>query len=222
MRIMPTLGEQARLWRLVSPLLPVGAYHHSQGLEQAVARRWVRDEDAVREWLADLLEHVLIHVDLPILIRAREAWMRRDAATLRHWNAVCLACRESRELRDEERNMGAALGRLLGELQEPAPAAALGFVASFGVAAANANIDAPETAAGYAWSWCENQVSAAIRLVPIGQSAGQCILRHLGEGLDAVVAAALAVADDDVGRSAPGLAIASALHETQQTRLFRS
>ena len=210
------------LWRLISPLLPVGAFHHSQGLEQAVAWRQVRDEPSARDWIEGLLGHVVAHVDLPILTRVRRAWAARRGAEVERWDAVCRACRETRELREEERNMGAALMRLLRELGEPAPTARLGFVAAFGVAAANAALPEREAAAGYAWAWCENQASAAVRLVPLGQSAGQRILRHLGRRLDAVVEGALGLADDEIGRSAPGLAIASARHETQYTRLFRS
>ena len=216
MRIRPDL------WRLISPLLPVGAFHHSQGLEPAVAGRWVHDEATARDWIEGLLGHAVAHVDLPILARVRRAWSERRVAEVERWDAVCRACRETRELRDEERNMGAALMRLLRELDEPAPARRLGFVAAFGVAAANARLPERDTAAGYAWAWCENQAAAAVRLVPLGQSAGQRILRHLGGRIEAVVESALGLADEDIGRSAPGLAIASALHETQYTRLFRS
>ena len=210
------------LWRLISPLLPVGAFHHSQGLEQVVARRRVHDEASAHEWIEGLLDHTVAHVDLPVLARTRRAWAARRAAEVERWDAVCHACRETRELRDEERNMGSALMRLLRELDEPVPPARLGFVAAFGVAAANASLPERETVAGYAWAWCENQAAAAVKLVPLGQSAGQRILRHLGGRLESAVESALGLADEDVGRSAPGLAIASALHETQYTRLFRS
>ena len=217
-----SLAIRTELWRLISPLLPVGAFHHSQGLEQAAAWWQVHDEASTRNWIEGLLGHVVAHVDLPVLARVRTAWAERRTAELERWDAVCRACRETHELRDEERNMGAALMRLLRELGEPAPAARLGFVAAFGVAAANASLSERETAAGYAWAWCESQTAAAVRLIPLGQSAGQRILRHLGGSLEAVVETALGLADEDVGRSAPGLAIASARHETGYTRLFRS
>ena len=210
------------LWRLISPLLPVGAFHHSQGLEQAAAWRDVHDEASARDWIEGLLGHVAACVDLPVVARVRRAWAARRAAEVEHWDAVCRACRETRELRDEERNMGAALMRLLHELDEPTPPARLGFAAAFGVAAANASLPEREAAAGYAWAWCENQTAAAVRLIPLGQSAGQRIVRHLGRRLETVVEGALELADEEIGRSAPGLAIASARHETQYTRLFRS
>ena len=74
----------------------------------------------------------------------------------------------------------------------------------------------------YLWSWLENQVMAAIKAVPLGQVAGQRLLLALGARMPAAVAVAKAVADDDVASFAPGLALASARHETQYTRLFRS
>ena len=219
---MTTLIEQARLWQLISPLLPVGAYHHSQGLEQAVARGWVADEATAEAWIGGLLDHVVTNLDLPVVARARHAWRCADVVALQRWDAFGRACRESEELRAEERNMGDALTRLLGELGECVPAVRLGFAAAFGVAAANAALTERDALAGYAWAWCENQTAAAVKLVPLGHSAGQRMLRRITNGLDTVVANALDVADEDIGRMAPGLAIASARHESQHTRLFRS
>jgi urease accessory protein len=63
---------------------------------------------------------------------------------------------------------------------------------------------------------------AAIKTVPLGQVAGQRLLLTLGARIPAVVAIAKAVADNDVASFAPGVALASARHETQYTRLFRS
>jgi urease accessory protein len=79
-----------------------------------------------------------------------------------------------------------------------------------------------EAACGLAWSWCQNQVAAAIRLVPLGQTAGQRILQESIVQIPAVVEEALALADRDIGFTAPGLALASARHERQYTRLFLS
>jgi urease accessory protein len=81
-------------------------------------------------------------------------------------------------------------------------------------------IDAALTA--YVWSWLENQVLAAIKLVPLGQVAGQRLLMVLGAKIPAVIATARALADGDLSTFAPGLSLASARHETQYTRLFRS
>ncbi len=72
------------------------------------------------------------------------------------------------------------------------------------------------------WSWLENQVLAAIKLVPLGQVAGQRMLLALGARFPPSSRAATALDDDDIASFAPGLALASARHETQYSRLFRS
>jgi urease accessory protein len=92
----------------------------------------------------------------------------------------------------------------------------------FALAAARWQIPARAALGAYAFVWCEMQVSAAVRLVPLGQSAGQRVLASLSAAIPAVVARASLLADDDIGAAAPSHAIASALHETQYSRLFRS
>ena len=211
-----------RLWQLLSPSLPVGAYQHSQGLEQAVARGWIADAVAAAQWIEGILWHVVAHVDVPVVIRAREAWESGDVTALAHWDGVCRACRETAEARREEADMGAALLRLLRGLDEPVPARRLGFVAAFGVAGANAGLRSREVAAGLAWAWCENQTLAAVKLARLGHVAGQRVLRQMGRVLDEVVTTGMEVADEDIGRSAPYLALAGAWHETQPARLYRS
>ena len=219
---MPTRADQIRLWQLISPLLPVGAFHYSQGLEQAVHQEWVRDKNSAASWLHGILNHSMSYVDLPILMRAHEAWSRHCIPELLCWDRLSRACRETRELRNEERDMGMALRRLAVGLNEPMPEVTLGFTATFAVCSANASIEKETAALGYAWAWCENLVSAAVKLIPLGHIEGQHILRHLGEALEDAVARALACDDEDIGRSAPSVALASGLHETQYSRLFRS
>jgi urease accessory protein len=94
--------------------------------------------------------------------------------------------------------------------------------APFALAAVHWKIGLEDCLLGYAWGWTENQVAAAIKLVPLGQTDGQRVQLKLAERLPATVARAMKVEDDDIGAGAPALAIASACHETQYTRLFRS
>jgi urease accessory protein len=138
-----------------------------------------------------------------------------------------MATRPSAELQMEDRHLGAALARLLAGLgvADAAPWPArddVTFAAMFALAARRWDIPASAAAHGYAFAWAEAQTSAAVRLVPLGQSAGQRILVAAGAAIPAAVARALALADDDVGAAAPRLAIASARHEAQYSRLFRS
>lgn len=216
-----------RLLQLVSPALPVGAYAYSQGLEYAVDCGWVRDEATAGDWIQGLLEHGLACLDAPVLVRLHAAWTANDRAAVQHWNAELYAARETRELRLEDRQLGIALARLLGELGVPEAVAwrdapQVCFATLFALAASRWDVGVQETLTGYLWAWSENQVMAATKLIPLGQTAGQRLLSRLQPGIARVAAAALQLTDDDIGGSLPGLAYASSRHETQYTRLFRS
>lgn len=215
-----------RLLHLVSPALPLGAYAYSQGLEYAVHAGWVSDELTARHWLDGLSRGAVGTLDLPVLARLHRAWRRDDIVAVERWSAELLAARESAELRAEERHLGRALARVLVELgigeaahwnDDRATWATL-----FSLAAVRWQIGQLETLMGYLWAWSENQVLAAIRLVPLGQSAGQRVLRALSDAIPQIVGRALAIADEAIAISTPAQALACSLHETQYTRLFRS
>lgn len=221
--------EQQRLWQLISPALPVGGYAYSQGLETAVEAGWVADEASCLDWVGGLAEQVMPHVDLPLLHRMHRAWRRRDTAAAHAWNRELLAMRESAESLREDRVKGQALARLARDLgcalpppAEDAPVTPVSYAAAFSWLSVSWRIGAEDAVAGYLWSWCESQVAAAVKLIPLGQTAGQRLLRALGDAAPARVARALDCGDDDLGMTAPGLGLAGALHETQYTRLFRS
>ncbi|MDD3516866.1 MAG: urease accessory UreF family protein [Chromatiales bacterium] len=215
-----------RLMRLVSPALPLGAFAYSQGLESAVDAGWVNDADATRDWLDGLLAHAVTPLDLAILARLCDALARRDAEAFEHWNARLLAARETAELRAEDVHLGGALWRLLEGLHLapplPRPAGDSSFAAAFAAAGVVWGIPREPLLAGYAWCWLENQVSAATKLVPLGQTAAQRIIEALLPTLPGHVETALALDDDDIAAGLPGLAWLSAQHETQYSRLFRS
>lgn len=190
-------------------------------------RGWVRDEASAGDWILGLLNHSLRRLDLPIFARLYRAWRDSDPDAVRHWNIRLFASREAAELQREDQHLGAALARLLADLglDEAAPwrtAPRVCFATLFSLAAARWAIPLAEAASGYAWTWVENQVAAATRLIPLGQTASQRLLIAAGPAIVAAVTAALALPDEDIGAAAPGLALASALHETQYSRLFRS
>ncbi len=216
-----------RLLQLTSPALPVGAFAYSQGLEYAVNARWVHDEATARDWICGLLCNGLARLDAPVLARLYAAWSSYDEEALEYWSAMLHASREARELQEEDGHLGAALARLLRDLELPqaapwVPHAHTGYAVLFALAAAEWRIALPEAVSGYLWAWCEAQVAAAIKLVPLGQTAGQRILSRVVMEIPTVVDEGLALADDEIGYAAPRLAIGSALHETQYSRLFRS
>lgn len=219
-----------RLLQLVSPTLPVGAYSYSQGLESAVEAGVVRDAAGAQAWIDDLLEYSIARMEAPTLARLMESWSAGDDAAAERWNALFLAGRETAELRAETLQMGYSLRKLLVELEgtdEEARARLAGleemsFPAAFAFAVAHWQIPAQPALVAYLWAWLENQVMAAIKLVPLGQTDGQRILLGLGARLPAVAERAAALSDDEIGSFAPQLAILSSRHETQYSRLFRS
>jgi len=222
---MPTTSLH-RLLQLVSPSLPVGAFAYSQGLEWAVEQGWVGDEASLEAWLAELLRQPMTRLEIPLLGRLHRAAEMNDHEALAAWTAHLLASRETRELRQEERQRGRALAVLLrdlGLIDDTAAAIARDSqLTGFALAAARWEIPLTDAALGHLWSWLENSVLCGVKLIPLGQSAGQRILARLSDQLTASVATGLALDDDEIGAGCPAQLIASSRHETQYTRLFRS
>ena len=218
---------ELRLWQLISPALPVGAYAYSAGLETAIATGWVNDTERLQQWVAGQLDAGLAGLDLPILRRLHQGWAQGDDQAVAIWTARLLASRESAELRAEDVHIGRALARLLNSLGVEEAAvldrrSAVSFATAFALAAHAWAIPVDAACRGYAWAWCENQVAAAVKLIPLGQSDGQRVLAAIAEAIPAAVESATARPDEDIGATTPGLGIASSWHETQYTRLFRS
>jgi urease accessory protein len=227
MATMPDADTLLRILQLASPTLPVGAYAYSQGLELAVEAGWVHDEATLGDWLGDQLTHAFGGVDLPVFARMHAAAVRGDDATMRHWSRELLALRETRELVADDCDRGRALARLLRDLGVTAasPWAArddVPFAAAAALATAEWRIPRAPAMQALAWGWLENQVLAGVKLVPLGQVAGQRLLLGLSPRIPAACEAACARDDDAIGGMLPIVAIASSLHETQYTRLFRS
>ncbi len=205
----------SKLLQLASPALPVGAYSYSGGLEAAVEAGVVHDAASAEQWIGDVLEFAVARMEGPILIRMM--------SKLEPWNEFFLASRESAELRAETAQMGYSLNRLLKDLgvgevplEEPS------FPAAFAYAAAHWKI-APEAALqAYLWAWAENQVMAAVKAVPLGQTDGQRILLGLGDRISALLPGIFSMQDEDLGNFVLALALLSSQHETQYSRLFRS
>ncbi|WP_417567435.1 urease accessory protein UreF [Marinobacter sp.] len=223
-----TVGDLALLGllQLVSPALPIGAFAWSQGLESAFELGWVNNEGELGDWLEGVLEDGLTKCELPLLIRVQEAWANGDGQTVAEWNDWLHATRETAELTDEDLRLGAALVRLLGSL-ELLPAKDLlpeepGYVTLFAWAAHRRRVPARQTLLGFAWAWLENQLAVACKAMPLGHTAAQRLTERLRPQLVMAVDKALKKEDHELGPVLPGLALGSALHETQYSRLFRS
>ena len=214
-----------RLLQLSSAALPVGGYTFSQGLEAAVEEGWLRNDDDVHAWLSLQLRESQARVDLPLLLRQMDAVQRRDSKDLCRWNAWVLACRDTAELRAAEVAMGNALLRLAPHLDVEVPwqkQDEAAFITGFAMFASHWHIEPKLACLGYLWSWLENQVNAATRLIALGQTAAQQLLDVIIPELPEVVDKACALTDEEIGSSLPALALASSRHEQQYSRLFRS
>ena len=218
-----------RLLQLASPALPIGAYSYSQAMEWVVEAGTVHDAATASTWIGDLLELVVAPGEAAVAWRLLNAAEQRDWREFGHWNGWFCASRESSELRAETEQMGAALIKLAAALDLLDAEAtgqtrrgAVSLPAAYALAARGYGIGKDMALVAYVWSWLESQIAAAIKCVPLGQVAGQRLLKALGTRIPGAVALARATADDDVTTFAPGLALASARHETQYTRLFRS
>ena len=223
----PPPSASLRLWQLISPALPIGAFAYSQGLEYAVEEDWVNNEESAAQWIIGLINHSLCSLDVPILARFYQAWQSNDLQKVLYWNRYLQASRESNELLTEDRQIGGTLKQLLNDLQiiqvyKWPEAEQPSFATMFTLAACHWQVPVTETCHGFLWSWSENQVAAAIKLVPLGQTAGQRILSRIIDEIPLAVERGLKVTDNEIGMAAHGLGIASALHEKQYTRLFRS
>ena len=203
----------------------MGGFSYSEGLESAVDAGLVIDEDSAASWLADQLHLGLARSDLAVLAQAVTAWRESDDESIARLDAWVLHTRETSELRAQTVQMGRSVVEWLKSIQ-PQQAAratvALTYPVAFALAASFGTAPPRDIALAFAFGWAENMMQAAIKSVPLGQSAGQRILQRLATEIPAAVDHAATLADDDRQAFSPMLAILSAQHETQYSRLFRS
>ena len=216
-----------RLFQLTSPALPLGAFAYSQGIEYAAHAGFITDEGSAFEWTCGLLEGPLSRTDLPFLARLHTAWSAGDEQEVRRLSQLLLAFRESAELEQEDLHLGHALARVLvgqgiSEATAFTRADDVTFATMYALAAARWAIPGRSTLFGYAFAWSESQVGALSRALPLGQLAIQRILSRLIEAMPAAIDVALSLPENEIGALAASHAMASALHETQYCRLFRS
>jgi urease accessory protein len=218
------------MW-LASPALPVGGFSYSEALEAAVDDGRVTGEATAAAWLASQMALAPARADLPVLAQAHLAWQRHDLARVTWLNDFIGRTRETRELRLQSEQMGRSLVEWLRNqaghdderlqhlaLLAPSPT----WPIAFGLATARAKASAAQALHASLFGWAENMVQAALKAVPLGQLAGQRILQALVERMPVLIEQALATGDDDMQSFSPMLGIASARHETQYSRLFRS
>jgi urease accessory protein len=215
------------LLHLSSPALPVGAYAYSQGLEYAIDSGKLKTLDDVADWLSGILIYGLGKLDLPVLMACYDACQLDNWGEINEWNSFLLASRETSELLLEDEQLGVALKRLLTDLGLPLSAMNAikvkpAYAVMFALAGNHWHIPLADLAPSFAFSWLENQVAAATKIVPLGQTAAQKLLLKLLPQIPQAVAFAKALPKAEIGASLPGQVMASSLHEYQYSRLFRS
>ncbi|GJG93242.1 urease accessory protein UreF [Cupriavidus pauculus] len=230
---MTHLPQLISLLHLASPALPIGGFSYSQGLEAAIDCGMVTDAATAERWIRDNLVHVQAQCEAPVWLLLHRAWLARDHAAVARWNDWFHVTRETSELRLETEQMGWSLAKLVGQMEwgdEPMREmlrvlSPLCLPTAFTAACVALDIGERDGLAAYAFNWAENQVAAAIKAVPLGQVAGQRMLRGLhGHVLDAAEEAAQRAdaVPPRLSTFSPMLGVLSARHETQYSRLFRS
>lgn len=210
-----------KLFLWLAPSYPIGAYTFSHGLEWSVAAGEVGDAVALRLWLEDVLEHGAGRSDAMLLAAAWRAETAGDARALEEVATLALALAPTAERLIETTATGRAFAEMTSSAWGDACAVAPLPVA-VGQAAARHKVPINVTAFLYLQSFANNLVSAAIRLVPLGQTDGQRVMAALMPQCRHVASDAVAVPMDAIGGFAIRAEIASMRHETQDVRLFRS
>lgn len=222
------LAPLLQLLRFSSQSLPTGSFAWSQGLETAIESGWLNNAVELEDWLAALLDNNFRWQELPLLVRLLSV---TDLDKFKYWNQYSIACRETAELYQEDIQSGRAILKLLVDTDIPEALSwseqhdveyPISYVAAYGIACRYYQIDYALAASGLIWSWLDNQIAAALKLFPLGQTDGQRVIGQLLSQVPALIQDAAKVKDDDLGMSLPGLVLSSMQHEIQYSRLFRS
>jgi urease accessory protein len=226
--ITMTTATDATLLQLIwlaSPALPIGGFSYSEGIESAVDAGLVTDEESAQAWLLAQLHLTLARSELAVAAQAISAWRSDDLARVADLDAWVLQTRETSEMRQQTVQMGRSLVEWLGNVRPDLVERhfpTYSYPVAFALAASATGAPVRDCLLSMAFGWAENMMQAALKSVPLGQSAGQRILRALALKIPGAVDAALSLQDEDRQAFSPMLAILSARHETQYSRLFRS
>jgi urease accessory protein len=219
--MMTSITDRMPLLHLLawlSPAFPTGGFAYSHGLEWAIEVSAITDADTLQAWLTDVVTQGSARSD-SILLRhgyrnASDPSVLRDIATL------ALAAAPSRERRDEALNQGRAFRLAVApwtDVPDDLP-----YAVAVGAAAARQGIPEDDTTVAYVQAFTSNLISAAVRLVPLGQTTGLRVLAALQPIILVVANETKAATLDDLGGCAFRSDLAAMRHETQYTRLFRS
>lgn len=224
----PTTSLLQLIW-LASPALPIGGFSYSDGLEAAIEQGLVHHEASATAWVVDQLHLTQARGDLAVMAQAIPAWQSGDAPRLQTLNDWVMSTRETAEMRLQTEQMGRSLLDWLRNLQQASAAqlqccaqlpATYPLAMALALSLAKAPLD--QALQACAFGWAENMTQTALKAVPLGQSAGQRMLARLARDIPQAVQTAMQLNDDERQAFSPMLAILSARHETQYSRIFRS
>jgi urease accessory protein len=225
--------ESAALYRLMSwhsPAYPVGAFSYSSGLEWAVEAGDLKDAATLADWLGTMTSNGSIFCDAVFFVHAHTASRVGDDKALRAVAELASAFTSSKERHLETTAQGRAFMdatlaawscEALTRLETVWPKA-IAYPVAVGVAAAGHEIRLVPALGAYLHAVVANLISAGVRLIPLGQTAGQRVLAELEPVVASAARAAMATPLDEIGSATFRADIASMRHETQYTRLFRS
>ena len=217
------------LLQLVSPALPVGAFSYSEGLEVLIQSGDIGEEAQLQVWLEGELNNGMLRLEaaaLPHLRAELSYWRAGEAAAQRRLidlDGWLSATREAAEVRAQQRQMGQSLLLLLADMGHPLPERiALSWPAAWASASLVLNVTVPEMVEGYLYGWVANQLSAAVRLLPLGPTRAQVQQQRL---LPLIAEQAVLLQSSDprsLWSGGVGAALAQLTHAELYSRLFRS
>ncbi len=209
-----------RLLAWLSPGFPTGAYAYSHGLEWAVETGDIHDGETLLAWLADLCACGSARNDAILLRHAHRA--AHDPAALADLAELAAAVAPSRERHAETIDQGSAFLRAAQAWDCPSLPQTVAYPVAVGALAGWHRIDENLTAAAYVQAFASNLISAAIRLVPLGQTTGLKVFVAIEPIILQVAIDTSSATPEDIGGCTLRADLAAMRHETQYTRLFRS
>lgn len=206
------------LLQLASPVIPIGAYSYSEGLENLVDKQIITNQQQLQNWLANELNYGSISIETAMMLRAYDSYLNQNYPKIIYWNHWLSAARETAELREQSWQMGASLLQLLLDLNLPINLTIAGncnYAIAYAIGAAIWDISKLDTTKAYLHSWTTNLITAGVKLIPLGQTQGQQILHTLHPIIELNSTRIINLKDEELFTCNWGLSLASMADQTQ-------